>query len=447
MQKGKIHLSPTSFLLPAVLADGHSSPTGGHFGYLKTLTRISSSFLWPGIRGSIKRFIRDCEVCQRCKHETLRPAGLLQPLPVPQRIWTDISMDFIEGLPLSQGYNVIMVVVDRLSNYAHFMPLRHPFTAIVVAKCFMNNVVKLHGMPLSIVSDRDKIFISDFWKSLFRLHDTKLCYNSSYHPQTDGQTEVVNRTLEQYLRCFTSDQPKKWMEWLAWAEYGYNTAVHSASKISPFEAVYGIPPPSLVPYVPGTIKLQVVDDILKTREVILRDLRRNLLLAQERMKTRADLHRREVSFQVGDYVFLKLQPYRQKSVSFRSSLKLSPRFFGPFRVLARVGAVAYKLDLPADARIHNVFHVSLLKKKWGPIVEDTVVPLPPISAEEVLLPEPEAILDRRVIQKGKYRPKTEILVQWKGALPEDASWENLWRFTKTYPQFNLADKAVQRGMD
>jgi len=237
------------------------------------------------------------------------------------------------------------------------------------------------------------------------------------------------------------------MEWLAWAEYGYNTAVHSASKISPFEAVYGIPPPSLVPYVPGTIKLQAVDDILKTREVILRDLRRNLLLAQECMKTRADLHRREVSFQVGDYVFLKLQPYRQKSVSFRSSLKLSPRFFGPFRVLARVGAVAYKLDLPADARIHNVFHVSLLKKKWGPVVEDTVVTLPPISAEEVLLPEPEAILDRRVIQKGKYRPKTEILVQWKGALPEDASWENLWRFTKTYPQFNLADKVVRRGMD
>jgi hypothetical protein len=144
------------------------------------------------------------------------------------------------------------------------------------------------------------------------------------------------------------------------------------------------------------------------------------------MKTRADLHCREVSFQVGDYVFLKLQPYRQKSISFRSSLKLSPRFFGPFRVLARVGAVAYKLDLPADARIHNVFHVSLLKKKWGPVVEDTVVTLPPISAEEVLLPEPEAILDRRVIQKGKYRPKTEILVQWKGALPEDASWENLW---------------------
>jgi hypothetical protein len=182
MQSGRILLSPTSSLLPAVLADGHSSPSGGHFGYPKTLTRISASFVWPGIRISVKSFIRECEVCQRCKHETLRPAGLLQPLPIPQRIWTDISMDFIEGLPLSQGYNVIMVVVDRLSKYAHFVPLKHPYTAASIAKCFLNNVMKLHGMPLSIISDRDKIFISSFWKSLFKLHGTTLCYSSSYHP-------------------------------------------------------------------------------------------------------------------------------------------------------------------------------------------------------------------------------------------------------------------------
>ena len=219
MQRGRIHLSPTSSLLPAILTDGHSSPAGGHFGYLKTLTRISSSFLWPGMRTSVKNFIRECEVCQRCKHETLRPAGLLQPLPIPQRIWTDISMDFIEGLPSSQGYSVIMVVVDRLSKYSHFMPLKHPYSAVTAAKCFLNNVVKLHGMLSSIVSNRDKVFISSFWKSLFTLHGTTLNYSSSYHPQTDGQTEVVNRTLEQYLRCFTDDHPKAWKEWLAWAEY------------------------------------------------------------------------------------------------------------------------------------------------------------------------------------------------------------------------------------
>jgi ribosomal protein L21E len=164
-------------------------------------------------------------------------------------------------------------------------------------------------------------------------------------------------------------------------------------------------------YVPGTTKIQVVEKLLHTREVILRDLQRNLLEAQVRMKSRADLHRHEITFEVGDYVFLTLQPYRQKSVAFRSSLKLSPRFFGPFKVLARIGTVAYKLDLPAGAQIHNVFHVSLLKKKWGPVVDDTVITLPLVSADEVLLQEPELILDRQVIQKGKYRPKTKVLVQ------------------------------------
>ena len=123
-------------------------------------------------------------------------------------------MDFIEGLPSSNGYTVIMVVVDRLTKYAHFVPLKYPFTAVIVAKAFVNNVVCLHAIPTSIISDRDKVFISLFWRTLFQLQGTKLCMSSSYHPQSDGQTEVVNRTLEQYLRCFAGDQPCKWLEWI-----------------------------------------------------------------------------------------------------------------------------------------------------------------------------------------------------------------------------------------
>jgi len=141
------------------------------------------------------------------------------------------------------------------------------------------------------------------------------------------------------------------------------------------------------------------------------------------MKSRADLHHREITFEVGDYVFLKLQPYHKKSVAFRSSLKFSPRFFRPFKVLARIGIVAYKLDLPAGARIHNVFHVSLLKKKWGLVVDNIVITLPPVSADEVLLPKPELILDRRVIQKGKYRSKMVVLVQWKGVCLKMLQWK------------------------
>lgn len=152
------------------------------------------------MRKQIKGVIRSCDTCQRHKAEHMAPVGFLQPLSVPLRIWDDISMDFIEGLPLSGGKTAILVVVDRLSKYAHFIPLSHPSTAVGVAKLFFDNVFKLHGLPKSIVCDRDPTFTSAFWRELFRLNGTSFNFSSSYHPQTDGQSEVVNRTLEMYLR-------------------------------------------------------------------------------------------------------------------------------------------------------------------------------------------------------------------------------------------------------
>lgn len=132
-------------------------------------------------------------------------------------------MDFVEGLHASHGKTVILVVVDRCSKYAHFLALSHPYTAVSVAKVFFDNIFKLHGLPETIVSDRDVTFTSSFWKEMFRLQGTKLCFSSSYHPQSDGQ-EAVNRVMEMYLLCFTSDYPKKWVEWLPWTEYCYNTS-------------------------------------------------------------------------------------------------------------------------------------------------------------------------------------------------------------------------------
>ena len=391
------------------------------------------------MRRVVKDFLQQCDICQRFKTDYMKPAGLLQPLPVPTQMWTDVSMDFIEGLPSSNGYTSIMVVVDRLTKYAHFVALKHPFTAVIVAKAFVANVVRLHGILTSIVSDRDKVFISSFWRALFQLQGTKLCMSSSYHPQSDGQTEVVNRTLEQYLRCFAGDQPRKGLEWIPWAEFSYNTSTHSSTKMTPFEVVYGIPPPRLLAYVPGTSHVQAVDENLRDRDAILRELRHNLLLAQDRMKCQANQHRREASFLMGDYVYLKLQPYRQTSVAFRSSMKLAPRFFGPYKVIAKVGLVAFKLVLPLGSQIHDVFHVSMLKKHLGPVTA-TSTQLPAVSDTSTVLPQPEAVLDRRVIHKGKYRPKSKILVKWVGAPAEDATWENEWRFTKSYPDFILVDK-------
>ena len=167
----------------------------------------------------VRQFIKKCIVCQSYKPDNAAYPGLLQPLPIPDQVWFDISMDFITGLPKSMEKDVIFVVVDRLRKYAHFMALSHPFTAVEVAQTYLDNVFKLHGWPWSIVSDRDSIFLSLFWKSLYSLDGTEFLMSSAYHPQTDGQSEVVNRCLETYLRCMCGDHPKEWSLWLPLAEW------------------------------------------------------------------------------------------------------------------------------------------------------------------------------------------------------------------------------------
>nr|GEW82356.1 hypothetical protein [Tanacetum cinerariifolium] len=247
----------------------------------------------------------------------------------------DVSMDFVEGLPNSNGFTGVMVVVDRLSKYVHFVPLRHPFTATNIAHEFVSNIVRLHGIPSTV-----------------------------------------------YLRCFAGDKPKKWVEWLPWVEYSYNTSMHTSTKMMPFEVVDGRPPPKLLLCVP----------------------------AQHRMKIQPDHHRRELEFEKGDLVFVKLQPYQQTSVATRVSNKLSPWFFRPYRVVDKVGPVAYRVELPFGSLIHDVFHVSLLRRCVGSTTEPSQA-----TNDALVLPssplQPECILDERVVQKGKYQPKTELLVK------------------------------------
>lgn len=214
----------------------HSSVLGGHSGVKATHQRLKRLFSWKGMKRDVESYIQQCRVCQQAKHENTHPAGLLQPLPVPEGAWQDITMDFIEGLPVSEGYNTNLVVVDRYTKYAHFLPIKHPFTAISIARVVLDNIVKLYGFPKSIVSDRDRIFTSVFWKELFAKCETTLKHSSAYHPQTDGQSERVNQCLEMFLRCSMQDSPKQWKSWLPMAELWYNTSYHSAIKCSPFQA-------------------------------------------------------------------------------------------------------------------------------------------------------------------------------------------------------------------
>ncbi|TQE12665.1 hypothetical protein C1H46_001685 [Malus baccata] len=291
--KQRVFVPLTSQWRPKLLEEFHASLQGGHSGFLRTYKRLSRNFLWPGIRKDTKQFVAECTECQRQNIENIHPPGLLQPLPIPTGIWQDIAMDFIEGLPPSNGYTVILVVVDRLSKYAHFVPLKHPYSAASIADTFIKEIFRLHGLPKSIVSDRDPIFISNFWQEFFKLQGSKLCLSSAYHPQTDGQTEVLNRTLEHYLRCFSSDKPSKWVSLIPWAEWWYNSSFQSAIKMSPYQAVYGVEPPTIHTYMPGSTAVQSTDAALQDRDQLLRLLRTNLHLAQNRMRQVYDSKRTE----------------------------------------------------------------------------------------------------------------------------------------------------------
>jgi hypothetical protein len=228
----------------------------GHSEFTKTYDRVKRSFFWDGMKQDIHNFVIECDVCQCNKGEIVKSLGTLQPLPIPLAIWRDISMDFITGLPKSGNKSVIMVVVDRLSKYAHFYALQNPFMTSTVAQLFMDQVFKLHGMPHSIVSDHGLTFNINFWQELFKLQGTQLHLNTYYHPQTDGQTEFVNKCLETYLRCFASERQNQWAQWLPLVGWWYNTSYHTATCMTPFEAVYGQNPPSVLSYLPRVSKVR-----------------------------------------------------------------------------------------------------------------------------------------------------------------------------------------------
>ena len=291
--KGKIWVGNNSALQTKIIASLHASPIGGHSGIQATYYRVKNHFFWKGLEQDVETFVKQCDICQHAKHSHDHPAGLLQPLPIPGGAWQDWSMDFIEGLPVVEGFSVILVVVDRLTKYAHFSPVKHPYTAQSIAKLLLDQVIKLHGFPKFKVSDRDKIFLSQFWKELFKLHGTHLLMSTAYHPQTDGQMERVNQCLEMYLRCSVHDKPRQWKAWLPLAELWYNSSHHSTLGCSPFKALYGHEP--ILPNVPvlSAEPNSSVAELLADRHDQLVALKEQLAKAQNRMKTYADRHRTE----------------------------------------------------------------------------------------------------------------------------------------------------------
>ncbi|GMI82095.1 hypothetical protein HRI_001879000 [Hibiscus trionum] len=397
--RNRIMVPAETALRSLLLQEFHNSVVGGHAGVTRTFHRLAANFYWSGMRKDVRRFVADCQVCQRMKSDSLTPAGLLQPLPIPAQVFEDISLDFIVGLPKSNGKEAILVVVDRLTKYGHFFSLPRHFDSAAVAHILVHGVIKLHGIPRSIVSDRDRLFLSELWTELARLQGTELCFSSAYHPQSDGQTEALNRCLEMYLRCMTGDDPSKWEQYLAWAEYWYNTSFQSSAGMTPFRALYGRDPPTILTYLEGSSRNTQLAQQLLERDELLRVLKTNLQRAQQRMKLQADKHRRELILSEGSWAFVRLQPYRQVSLRLQKHQKLGPRYFGPYRVLQRIGPVAYKLDLPASTRIHPVFHISQLKPCHGQ-PQQQITPLP-LLREDVTSPSTTVDLEDKVHLPGR----------------------------------------------
>ncbi|KAL0534326.1 hypothetical protein IC582_028616 [Cucumis melo] len=344
-------------------------------------------------------------------------------------------MDFIEGLPKSNSFKVILVVVNRFSKYGHFQMLKHPYTAKTVADLFVKEIVRLHGFPKSIVSDRDKVFLSSFWKELFKMAGTKLNRSTAYHPQSDGQTEVVNRGVETYLRCYCGERPKEWTKWLHWAKYWYKTTYQRSLGATPFQAIYGRLPPLLIYYGDRDTPISALDEQLKERDIALEALKEHLRIAQEKMKRNADQKRREVEYMIGDMVFLKIRPYRQESLRKRRNEKLSPKFFAPYNIVEKIGPVTYKLELPPTASIHPVFHVSHFKKMIGEHQVESIE-MPYLTENHKWRADPEEVYG---YLKNKIA-KCDVPIKWKGLSQNEATWEDYDEIQQKFPQLHLKDK-------
>jgi len=217
--KNTIWLGHSKELQTKVLHQLHSSPLGGHSGFLVTYQRVSKLFYWPHMKTTIQQFVTNCTTCQQVKSGRIPYPGLLQPLPVPDQAWKIVTMDFIEGLPTSVGFNCILVIVDKFSKCSHFLKLKHPFSALQIAQQYMENIYRSYMVCQRLLYPTETIFTSQLWKELFKLAGTGLCMSSAYHPQSDGQTERVNQCIENYLRCFIHSCPSKWSQWLHLAKF------------------------------------------------------------------------------------------------------------------------------------------------------------------------------------------------------------------------------------
>ncbi|GKE85543.1 putative reverse transcriptase domain-containing protein [Tanacetum coccineum] len=349
------------------------------------------------MKADIATYVSKCLTCAKVKTEHQRPLGLLVHPAIPEWKWDNITMDFITKLPkLSQGFDTIWVIVDRLTKYAHFLPIRENDPLDKLTRLYLNRIVAIHGIPISIICDRDGRFTSNFWRSFPKDLGTDLSMSIAYHPKTDGQSERTIQTLEDMLRACVIDFGKAWVKYFPLAKFLYNNSYHAIIKAVAYEALYGQKCRSPVCWAKvGEAQLTGSELIQETTEKIVL-IKQRIQAAQDRQKSYADLKRKPMEFEVGDMVMLKVSPWKGV-VRFGKWGKLNPRYVGPFKVLAKVGKVAYRLELPQElSRVHHTFQVSNLKKCYAD--EPLPMPLEGIYVDDKLqfVEEPIEIMEREI---------------------------------------------------
>lgn len=411
----QIYAPPSESIRQEIIGSRHASPTAGHGGTAKTFDLVSREYYWPEMRKDIIKFVNKCDVCQRTKTPRHLPHGYLQPLPTPQTPWSSLSMDFIVKLPLSQGFDSILVVVDRLTKMAHFIACQEATDAEGLAELFLRHIFRIHGLPKDIVSDRGPSFQSKFWRKVLELLQIQSKLSSAFHPETDGQTERVNQCLEQFLRCYVNYQQDDWTTWLPIAEFQYNNSKSNSTGSSPFYANYGFHPRMDLHHepAPSSSSNPAGESLITRIQLIQKGIQDELTLAKATYKEFADKHRLPgKQYAINDKVYLSNRHLK----NYRPSRKLDDRFIGPFSIQKIIGDhSAYQLKLPQHMRVHPIFHPSLLKPASN---DENTPPIPEGISSESPQYEVAAILDSRRVGRS-----IQYLVDWENYGPNERSWE------------------------
>ncbi|GJQ93880.1 putative reverse transcriptase domain-containing protein [Tanacetum coccineum] len=385
------------------------------------------------MKKDIAVYVSKCLTCLKVKAEHQRSFGLLQQAKIPKWKKEGIAMDFVTKLPrTSSGHDTIWVIVDRLTKSAHFLHMREDFKIDRLARSYLNEIVARYGVPISIISDHDSHFTSRFWQSMHEALGTHLDMSTAYHPQTDGQSERTIQTLEDMLRACTLDFGGSWDVHLPLVKFSYNNSYHSSVRCAPFEALYGRKCRSSITWAEVGEGHLIGSELVQEITEKISQIKDRLKAACDSQKSYADKRRKPLEFSVGDYVLLKVSPWKGV-VRFGMKGKLAPRFVRPFEIIEKLGLVAFRLDLPEELDcVHDTFHVSNLKKC---LADPTLqVPLNEIRIDDKLnfVEEPMEILERE-FKKLKWSRIAIVKVRWNSKRGPEFTWEREDHMKLKYP--------------